>query len=79
MDKIYVIDRFEGDKAILLGDDSDEALEIDIRRLPEGAGEGDCLRFDGGEPRLEPEAARERKERAEALFSRLTGRDKKSF
>lgn len=76
---IYVIDRFEGDKALLIGDDNGDMLTVEASCLPEGAAEGDCLRLEGGQWRLDLQATEDRKARARALFSRLTGKDKKTF
>ncbi len=79
MDKIYVIDRLEGDKAVLIGDDNGDMTTVEMSNLPEGAAEGDCLRLENGEWRRDLQAAEERKAKAHGLFFRLTGRDKKSY
>lgn len=76
---IYVIDRFEGDKALLIGDDNGDMLTLEISLLPVGTAEGDCLRLENGQWSLDIKATEDRKAKARALFSRLTGKDKKTF
>ena len=44
MDVKAVIDRFEGDKAVILVGDEEERLVVDRKQLPPGAREGEWLR-----------------------------------
>ncbi|MGS0765334.1 DUF3006 domain-containing protein [Syntrophomonas curvata] len=64
-----IIDRFEGEFAILEGDD--EFKTIPRAMLPAQAREGDVLVSDKGEWLLDSEAAKRRREKAEKLAGEL--------
>ena len=76
--KLYTVDRFEGDKVVLLlRDDETVQLDIDRSKLPEEIREGDILNIlfsESNEP-LEVEISREEtdkvKERIKALQRKL--------
>lgn len=55
----YIIDRFEGDKAVC---EQEDKTFIDILKslLPSGAKEGDCLDFDGTSYALDADGNKER-------------------
>ena len=46
MDVKAVVDRFEGDKAVILVGDEEDQLVVDRGQLPPGTREGDWLRAD---------------------------------
>jgi hypothetical protein len=46
MDVQAVVDRFEGDKAVILVGEEEEELVVDRGKLPPGAREGDWLKVD---------------------------------
>jgi len=67
--KKAIIDRFEGDYAIL---EVAEGFEkIDRKLLPEGAREGDSLLINHGEIRVDLEENSARLERIKSLMNRL--------
>lgn len=47
MNRLYIIDRFEGDYVILETDDS-KHIQIKIQEIPKQAKEGDCLILKNG-------------------------------
>lgn len=63
-----VIDRFEGDLAVLLFEEKGLAVTLPRELLPPGSGEGDILLVS-----LEknPEATREQREKVEDLLKKL--------
>jgi hypothetical protein len=58
---MYIIDRFEGDMALLEHERS--ITEVPRHLLPAGVKEGDCLLFDGERYRLDEKETQARKER----------------
>ncbi len=82
-ERIWVIDRFEGDVAVLVEDGTGAAREAPRRSLPKGARAGDVLRVPvdaSGEPdwtRATADEAlrREREDEARAAIDRLRRRD----
>jgi hypothetical protein len=76
MSEKAVIDRFEGDKAVLLAGEQEEKLVVERSELPAGSKEGDWLRIERtgqalAEAELDPEETRARRasiaEKLEAL------------
>jgi hypothetical protein len=59
--RIVVIDRFEGDLAVLVPDDSAEVLHGPCAHLPAGVREGDCLRMEENGATTAYEAANRRR------------------
>ena len=68
-----VIDRFEGNLAVLLFGERGLAVTLPRELLPPGAGEGDILRVS---LEKDPEATREQREKTAGLLKKL--RDKSS-
>ena len=66
-----VIDRLEGDKAVLLVENSEQSFDLPLSLLPEGAGEGDIVTL-----KIKAEKDRTKKAKAEAqdLIKKLTSR-----
>lgn len=76
MVKKAVIDRFEGDLAVLLLPDGDQRLNLPRKLLPPKAKEGSWLTLEmiGGEPRnikLDPQATASARQRITAKLARL--------
>jgi hypothetical protein len=73
--KSYVIDRFEGDFAVL---EAPEGGTVDVQRakMPAGAKEGDALKYDEASGIYSPdeEATRLRGEKIKELMDELFGR-----
>lgn len=63
-----VIDRFEGDVAVLLAGDREDAVRWPKVLLPEGAKEGDILRVSLS---VDADATRQAREEAETLLRQL--------
>lgn len=63
----YSIDRFEGDWAILIADESGEGIQISRAELPSDAGEGSLLRLENGIWIYDAEATAQRRR---AFFER---------
>lgn len=63
-----IIDRFEGDVAVLLAGDGEEKAHWPKVLLPEGAKEGDILRIS---LTIDAEATRQAREEAETLLRQL--------
>lgn len=63
-----VIDRFEGEKAVLLVGDSEKKVVFPVSELPDGLNEGDYIRIDISYDKEATEAAQNE---AEALLSEL--------
>jgi hypothetical protein len=80
--EVWVVDRFEGDLAILVSDDG-EVVETARKLLPRGSRVGVVLRVsrdaDGelewGEGSVDDEATRERRAEAEGILEELRKRD----
>lgn len=67
---MYIIDRFEGDYAVLEGEDQ-LMVRVEKSKLPSFAKEGDCIYGDEDGYAIDPEATRKRKERIRKLMSNL--------
>jgi hypothetical protein len=68
-----VLDRFEGDKAVLLVGEEERSVAWPRRLLPDGAGEGDVLRLALS---VDEEATRAARAEAEEMLRDLLKRDK---
>ncbi|MGN1467480.1 MAG: DUF3006 domain-containing protein [Ruminococcus sp.] len=66
----YIIDRFEGGKAVL-EEDEGKFKEVDKALLPENAQEGDCLIFENGKYTLNKEKSAKLKEDIDNLMDEL--------
>ncbi|MGN0453807.1 MAG: DUF3006 domain-containing protein [Ruminococcus sp.] len=66
----YIIDRFEGDTAVL-EDENKEFLNVPKSILPENANEGDCLVFKDGKYIIDEETTKELKEEISDLMDEL--------
>lgn len=66
-----VIDRFEGNYAVVLCGEQETPLAVPKMLLPEDAAEGDCLKL-SFEP--DPSETEKRREKARHLLNRLKGR-----
>lgn len=71
----YVLDRFEGDFAVLIDGDGG-TLNIQISEIPKNAHEGDALISEGGIWTLDSAKTQERRSLMEDKLSRLLGRKK---
>ncbi len=71
MEKIYYIDRIEGN-VIVCQNEEDGMLELDRSILPE-AKEGDCVVFNGEGYSVDTERTQKRKEKMNALLDDLFG------
>ena len=69
---LYSVDRFEGEYAVLVGEDK-TSHSVLRTRLPDSANEGDMVRLTDGEYRLDDAAAEERRERILRLQKKLRG------
>lgn len=70
-----VVDRTAGDAAVVLLEADGTVVErrlLDRTRLPEAAGEGSVLRYDGDAYALDPSATDRRRHRAAERFDRLS-------
>ncbi|MDO9536146.1 MAG: DUF3006 domain-containing protein [Bacillota bacterium] len=63
-----VIDRYEGDYAVVLFGDEEIKVDIPIALLPEGAKEGSWLKVS---LELDPEGTKEQKEKIKDLLEKL--------
>ncbi|MGD9560476.1 MAG: DUF3006 domain-containing protein [Oscillospiraceae bacterium] len=71
----FSIDRFEGERAVLMGEDG-KPLEVGRAMLPDGARAGDMLYYHKGRFVLAPDKTGERRERvADMLGQLLRGRE----
>ncbi len=66
-----VIDRFEGDKAVLLLGDEEKQVNFPAKFLPEEVTEGDYIKIDIS---YDEEATKAAEEEAEALLKKLEDR-----
>ncbi len=66
----YIIDRFEGDTAVL-EDENKEFLNVPKSILPENANEGDCLVFKDRKYIIDEETTKELKEEISDLMDEL--------
>ena len=66
-----VIDRFEGDVAVLELDDGESFADVDRSTLPEGAREGDALVGEKGAWLVDEDATRENLAANERLMNEL--------
>lgn len=66
-----VIDRFEGDKAVLLLGDEEKQVNFPAKFLPEEVTEGDYIKIDIS---YDEEATKEAAEEADALLRKLEDR-----
>lgn len=67
-----VIDRFEGEKAVLLLGDNEEKVVFPAHFLPEGSAEGDYIKLN---ITYDEEATKAALEEARALLAELGGKD----
>lgn len=68
---MYIIDRFEGDIAVVEANDT--MLEIPRRLLPSDAQEGDVLQKDGDAYLVDRDATEKRKEEINRLMKGIWG------
>jgi len=68
-----IIDRFEGDKAVLLFDDTEEQVVWPKGRLPHPAAEGDIVMI---QIAIDAEATTIARKEASALLQRILNRNK---
>lgn len=80
--RIWVIDRVEGQVAVMVADDNGGRTEVPLARLPDGLGEGAVLRVpqSEGQPvwrgaRVDEGLRQVRLEEAESALDRLRRRD----
>ncbi|MDY3861891.1 MAG: DUF3006 domain-containing protein [Ruminococcus sp.] len=66
----YIIDRFEGDTAVL-EDENKEFLNVPKSILPENSNESDCLVFKDGKYIIDEETTKELKEEISDLMDEL--------
>lgn len=66
----YIVDRVEGDVAVLERDDL-ELVDVPLSKLPEGVGRHDCLEEEGGAWWIDRDRTAERKRRIEEKMRRL--------
>lgn len=67
-----VIDRFEGDKAVILLGDEEKQVNFPAKYLPEDLTEGDYITIDIA---YDEEVTKAAQEEADALLKKLEGRD----
>lgn len=68
----YAVDAVERGIARLVVDD-ETTLTIPLNKLPEGAAEGDVLKWDAGAWQIDPEETQRRRDYAAALLRELLG------
>lgn len=68
--KRFIVDRFEGDKAVLECENGETAV-FERRSLPKNIKEGDMLRFDNGSCYLNAEETARRRKKIRALMESL--------
>lgn len=73
MQMTAVIDRFEGDAAVLLAGDKEDTVRWPRKLLPQGAKEGDILRLSFA---IDAEATRQAKNEADDLLRQLLNSQK---
>ena len=71
----YVIDRFEGNYAILENQDTYEIIDVKRNELPNDAKEGSVLSFENDIYTLDIYATNQRKEDILKIFSKLKNND----
>lgn len=71
----YVIDRFEGNYAILENQDTYEIIDVKRNELPDDAKEGSVLSFENDIYTLDIYATNQRKEDILKRFSKLKNND----
>lgn len=71
----YVIDRFEGNYAILENQDTYEIIDVKRNELPDDAKEGSVLSFENNIYTLDIYATNQRKEDILKRFSKLKNND----
>ena len=71
MDKILVIDRFEGDIAICEIRESGELIEVEKSKLPKDATDGTVLRYKNGEYIIDIEGQKKIEERIQELMRQV--------
>lgn len=69
----YIVDRIEGEIAVLERDDL-AFVDVPLSELPGGVRQHDCLEEAGGTWRIDPERTSERKRRMEEKIRRLLDR-----
>lgn len=76
METTGIIDRIEGDVAIVLVGESEDEMTIPVADLPQGAKEGSWLRLEleAGRIELDPQAEAEARERIEGKMDQLRSR-----
>lgn len=68
----YAVDAIERETARLV-DDGETALTVPLGRLPQGAAEGDVLKWYGGAWQIDPEETQRRRDYAASLLRELLG------
>lgn len=71
-----VIDRFEGDYAVLLVGDAEEKRDVPRNQLPPGAKEGSWLIVRAGGYDLDPEGEKQQRKKIENLLQKLKNKNK---
>lgn len=71
----YVIDRFEGNYAILENQDTYEVIDVKRTKLPDEAKEGSVLSFENDTYSLDIYATNQKKEEILKRFSKLKSND----
>lgn len=71
-----VIDRFEGDYAVLLVGDAEERRDVPRHQLPAGAKEGSWLIVHADRYELDSEGEKQQREKIKAQLKRLRERSK---
>lgn len=69
----YIVDRIEGDIAVLERDDL-TFEDVPLSELPAGTRAHDCLELEGGEWRIDGQRTVQRKVAARNMLDRLLGR-----
>lgn len=68
--KRFIVDRFEGDKAVLECENGETAV-FERRSLPKNLKEGDVLRFDNGSCYLNAEETARRRKKIRTLMESI--------
>ena len=69
--KLYILDRIEGDFALLEDSDTGKMNPVPLGQLPAPLQEGDCLVEENGTFQVDPERTRQRREEVLQRLKRL--------
>ena len=72
--KLYVLDRIEGNVALLEDQDTGRIIPFPLDQLPASLREGDCLTQENGVFQVDSERTRQRREAALQKLKKLKGR-----